>query len=405
MALPTTTPNSALGDHPLVLVTVSHFFPDHGGGIELVAGRLVSEFANRGARVQWFASNTDPPPSSTNSRISHFAVDSSNVVETLTHMPYPLWSPRVIPALWRAIGNADLVHVHEHLYCGSLFALAIAALRRRPIVVTQHVGALMLGNAGLTLLYRVMTRILGKLVFRMVTHTVFISENVRRFFAVERQSNSLLIFNGIDTNQFTAPTMDERLVARETLKLPLDRKIVLFVGRFVRKKGLRIIERLAPQFPDILWVLVGSGPERPTSWQHPNVRVVGRIDHDKLPIFYRAADLLFLPSTGEGLPLVVQEALCCGLAVLSTTEVASACPPAAPLVRTCVHRHDHEPLAAWNDALGFVLADTRYLENRLERSRNARALWSLDQCVAGYLTLFFQLASQRRPRRCDADLR
>jgi glycosyltransferase involved in cell wall biosynthesis len=92
----------------------------------------------------------------------------------------------------------------------------------------------------------------------------------------------------------------------------------------VKKKGLQIIEALAERSPDVLWILVGSGPEAP-SRDRPNVRVVGRVEHEHLPCFYQAADVLMLPSAGEGFPLVVQEALCCGAGVLSTDEVASAC--------------------------------------------------------------------------------
>jgi glycosyltransferase involved in cell wall biosynthesis len=135
---------------------------------------------------------------------------------------------------------------------------------------------------------------------------------------------SHLIFNGIDTQRFTAVSSAEQPAVRTQLGLPHDRHIVLFVGRFVKKKGLQIIEALAERSPDVLWILVGSGPEAP-SRDRPNVRVVGRVEHEHLPCFYQAADVLMLPSAGEGFPLVVQEALCCGAGVLSTDEGASAC--------------------------------------------------------------------------------
>ena len=48
----------------------------------------------------------------------------------------------------------------------------------------------------------------------------------------------------------------------------------------------------------------------------------------ELPPLYQAADLLVLPSVGEGFPLVVQEAMACGTPALVGDETAAGCPEA-----------------------------------------------------------------------------
>jgi len=168
--------------------------------------------------------------------------------------------------------------------------------------------------------------------------------------------------------------------------------MVLFVGRLVRKKGVHIIAQLVQRFPGITWVVVGSGPELLPANQ-PNLQVIRRVEHDRLPLFYQAADLLVLPSSGEGFPLVVQEALCCGTGVLSTEEVATACPPAAAWIRTRPTPRTDDDVGGWEDALRSTLADQQYMDGGAERSRLARELWSWDQCIARYMQILGELTA------------
>jgi glycosyltransferase involved in cell wall biosynthesis len=378
------------------LVIVTHFYPTHGGGIEIVAGKLVEEFARRGVQVCWFSSNTDDPPSVDAAVVNCVPIWTSNLVERVTQLPYPLWSPFALPQIWRAIGAANLVHVHEHLYFGSIVALVVARLRRCPAIITQHMGTLGFQNPVLTRLYESGTRLLGSLLFPLAAHRVFISANVRRFFGRESDPRSTLIFNGVDAQCFTAGTEEQRRRLRERLEIAPGHKVILFVGRFVRKKGLFIIERLTQRFPAVLWIIVGSGPEDPTSWGRANVRVPGRLNHRQLPDYYGAADLLLLPSSGEGFPLVVQEALCCGTGVLSTEEVVNACPPASRLMRACPTSRSDVVLDVWERALADVLSDDTYINSRQSRSQEAQSLWSWEMCAKRYLDLFSNLA--RRPR-------
>jgi glycosyltransferase involved in cell wall biosynthesis len=374
----------------LRLVTVTHFFPAHGGGLERVAERLVSEFAERGMQVRWYASDTDPAPSLASPRVTCVRVCTSNFIERLTQLPYPFWSLRVIPQLWRDIGNAHAVHVHEHLYFPSILAITIARLRGRPLIITQHMGALGLGRRGFTMLYELGAKVLGAMLFAAATRTVFISANVRNFFGRGSSPRTRLIFNGVDVQRFTPVTRAGQQAARQRLGLPLERRVVLFVGRFVRKKGLHIITTLSARFPDVLWLLVGSGPEHPGN-ARGNLQVAGRVEHDCLPLFYQSADLLILPSAGEGFPLVVQEALCCGAAVLSTTEVASACPDASDLIRACPTPRTEADLTTWEQALGNLLADEDYLQARDARAAAAHALWSWERCTSHYLDLLREI--------------
>lgn len=385
---------------PLRLLTVTNYFPSHGGGIERVAERLIEEFGRRGIVLEWLSSDTDPPPEPTPNR-GVIAVRTFNAVERITQLPYPLWSLSAFPTLWRAIGRSDAVHVHEHLYFGSILCVCLARLRGRPIVLTQHMGALGLRARALTGVYEVLARGLGLLIFGLATRIVFISANVRDFFGRGNCVKSRLIFNGLDPVRFRSVPEEERLRARAALGIEPRRRMILFVGRYVRKKGLHILESLAARFPEPLWVFVGSGPEDPLQWQRENVLVLGRVPHDRLPGIYQAADLLILPSSGEGLPLVVQEALACGLGVLSTDEVRDACPAAKDLIRAHATPRAIPDIQGWERALGEVLADATYLEGKEERARRAHQLWSWEDCASQYLQLFDEITSKPELERAQ----
>jgi glycosyltransferase involved in cell wall biosynthesis len=113
----------------------------------------------------------------------------------------------------------------------------------------------------------------------------------------------------------------------------LSKLRLLFVGRFVEKKGLAALRELAIHRPDCEFVLVGGGPIDPSTWGLKNVTLLGRRTRQELARIYRACDGLILPSVGEGYPLVVQEALASGLPVYCGLDSAAADPDAAPFLR------------------------------------------------------------------------
>jgi glycosyltransferase involved in cell wall biosynthesis len=303
------------------IVLVTHYYPGHGGGVEKVAAQLAARMAAAGADVVWCASDTDPPPDLPGVRCEPMA--TFNGVERLSGFPYPLWSPRSLMRLARRVRSADAVHVHDCIYAGSLVAAWLGRRHRKRLVVTQHIGVVPLPRL-LRPVLGCANRIGAAAVLRRADGVGFISPAVRRYFEGLAGTSPRFhyVANGVDADVFH-PGTDESRGARAALGFDPDRPLLLFVGRFVPKKRLSLVHAMALLRPDWHWCVIGHGPEQPQAWGLANVRVLSPMAQAGLAAWYRAADLLVLPSEGEGFPLVVQEAMACGLPACITAEVAA----------------------------------------------------------------------------------
>src|SRR5262245_57919756 len=94
---------------------VTHYYPAHRGGIELVAAELARRLAaDHGADIVWHASDCDPPPSIDG--VACAPGRAWNGIERASGLPYPLWSLRALRELARSVARADAVHLHDCLY-------------------------------------------------------------------------------------------------------------------------------------------------------------------------------------------------------------------------------------------------------------------------------------------------
>jgi D-inositol-3-phosphate glycosyltransferase len=140
-----------------------------------------------------------------------------------------------------------------------------------------------------------------------------------------------VIPGGVDLAQF-APR--PRREARAALGLDAEHKILLFVGRIQRLKGLEILLRAFAQLGelDARVLVVGGQPfggheaREITRLQGlarrlgiaERVTFTGAVAHERLPLYYAAADVTVMPSSYESFGLVAVESLACGTPVVAT---------------------------------------------------------------------------------------
>jgi teichuronic acid biosynthesis glycosyltransferase TuaC len=168
---------------------------------------------------------------------------------------------------------------------------------------------------------------------------------------------------GVDQARFSP---GDREQARQRLGLPLEWPVLLWVGRMVPVKGLDVLiaacKRLASQGAGFQLCLVGDGPLRPSLEQTCKaagladcITFIGSVKQDHLPDWYRAANVMVLPSRSEGIPNVLRESLACG-----TPFVASRVGgiPEIADESTCRLVPPDDP-AALADAIADVIAQPR----------------------------------------------
>lgn len=213
-----------------------------------------------------------------------------------------------------------------------------------------------------------------------------------------------IIPNGVDTNRYVPLSHKAKLSMREKLGLPIDEKLVIFVGRLHPVKGLDTLLYAWQKVSQSIEIdrarllIVGEGPEEPFLRQlvtqlglEATTLFLGR--RDNVVKYLQSTDVLVLPSLSEGLPNALLEAMACGLAAVATDVGGSN--DVINNLENGILIHPRDPKAL-SDALLTLLNDKK-LAARLgqEARKTIEERYSLDQVVNQYMRLYQSLVSDR----------
>ncbi len=118
--------------------------------------------------------------------------------------------------------------------------------------------------------------------------------------------------------------------------IPLDRPVLLFVGRVAFEKNisflLEMTKRLVEKYPEAILVVAGEGPAEKSLHQqaadlelHNNIKFIGYLDRNtELNACYQAADIFVFSSKSETQGLVLLEAMAQGTPVVAISELGTA---------------------------------------------------------------------------------
>lgn len=293
------------------IVQVCPYSWDAPGGVQSHVRQLSHHLTQRGHEVLVLAPGDDPFVRDDVSIVGRtFPVQVNGSVARLC---FSRASSRRVRAQLQAF-SPDIVHVHDPLTPSTSMLATLHA--RSPVVATFHSYFALDHLEG-----RVYTAIAPLLrpVWKRVDRRIAVSK-AARFSVCSRMGNVpvQIVPNGADVDVFSNASR---------AALPPGRRL-LFVGRLEPRKGfpiaLRAFASLADSYPDLRFLVVGDGADR-TAIQDlpPHVRervlMLGKVSHDALPTYHKAADVFISPATGqESFGIVLVEAMAAGVPIVAS---------------------------------------------------------------------------------------
>ena len=204
--------------------------------------------------------------------------------------------------------NYDIVHAHNYQAFPALYAAQ--AKNRNKLVFTPHYHGG--GHTFIRNLLHVPYKVFGRKIFEKADKIICVSNHERNLVMKHFKVNEkkvVVIPNGINLEEFTG-----------LKKRSKNCRVILYVGRLERYKGVQYLIRALPRFDkDIILEIVGKGP-----YKKSLVKLVRKLGvENRVQFFqdlpriellqkYADADLFVLLSQHEAFGISVAEALCAG---------------------------------------------------------------------------------------------
>ena len=236
------------------------------------------------------------------------------------------------------------------------------------------------------LLWKYKNNIFNSANFTIVTPSLWLKKCVEQSFL--KNKDIRLIYNGINLENFTKT---DRFEARKTLKLPEDKKIVLFSanggvknpfkgGKFV----FQAFEKLKNR-NDILFLNIGGN----SNIESENWLDFGYVSNPEIMAkLYSAADVYLFPTLAETFGMTVVEAMSCGLPVI--TFETGGVPEIVENNKSgfVVEYKNGEMLTS---ALEKLLEDNDLREKMAENAIEASKKFSSERMALEYMQLYEEL--------------
>ncbi|KKG29861.1 glycosyltransferase [Methanosarcina mazei] len=318
------------------ILQVSNFFKPlwETGGVTKVNYEISKNLVQRGHEVTVYTTDgykpnfeiqTNKPVEVDGIKVYYFKNLFKNIIKR-ANLAAPYYLPFV---LRKEIRNFDVIHIHEHR---TLLAACVHYYAKKynvPYVIQAHGSVLPFFQK--QLLKKIFDVLFGNKILNDASKAIALNETeASQYEKMGVSPNKIKIVpNGIDLSDFT--NSPKKSTFRGKYSISDDTKIILYVGRIHRSKGIDLLvnsySTLINKIPNSILVLVGPGNEFQDELNklcekleiRENVLFTGFVDKKEKMAAFVDADVFVTP-TFTGFPVSFLEACVFGLPIITTTK-------------------------------------------------------------------------------------
>jgi len=349
------------------------------GGMNIYVVEAAQNMAAMGVQVDIFTRRTNTQIADVVDVAPGVRVIQLNVgpVSGVTKEQLPKLIPELSVAFSDALSKAKYDIIHSHYWISGKVAMPVAKELGIPLVHTMHTMARVKNlNLAEGETPEPMIRVQGETQVVAAADALVANTDAEAASLVSLYEacpdNVLVVSPGVNLKVFTAGS--GRAAARDVLDLDKSAHIISFVGRIQPHKGpevlIRAIAEMVSHSPHLRQKLItniiggASGANQSeverlkelVSWLGISdvVRFAPPVPREDLPQWYRASDLVCVPSYSESFGLVALEAQACGTPVVATAVGGLRTAVADGISGVLVDGHDPR---AWSSVLARLLQE------------------------------------------------
>ena len=211
----------------------------------------------------------------------------------------------------------SIIHAHDWMVNDAAWTMKLGF--GIPIVTTMHATESGRMHGIHNDLQRYIHQVEWRLTYeswQVIVNSHSMSAEMQNLFSLPA-NKTIVIPNGTDPESFTINF--DRQHVRNSLASP-NQRIVLYVGRLVREKGVQVLLDAAPKVlaacPETKFIIVGTGYYMEDLKQQANylgiadqINFLGYVDDEELRKLYNIADVVCIPSLYEPFGIVALEAM------------------------------------------------------------------------------------------------
>jgi D-inositol-3-phosphate glycosyltransferase len=349
------------------------------GGMNIYVVEAAQNMAAQGVKVDIFTRRTNSEIADVVDVAPGVRVIQLNVgpVTGVTKEQLPKMIPDLSAAFKETLSKENYDVIHSHYWISGKVAMPVSKELKIPLVHTMHTMARVKNlNLAEGETPEPMIRVQGETQIVAAADALVANTDAEAASLVSLYEacpdNVSVVSPGVNLKVFTPGA--GRATAREIVGLDKDAHIITFVGRIQPHKGpevlIRSIAELVSHSPHLRTKLIvniiggASGANQSeverlkelTTWLGIDdvVRFAPPVLREELPNWYRASDLVCVPSYSESFGLVALEAQACGTPVVATAVGGLRTAVADGISGVLVDGHDPR---AWSSVLGRLLQE------------------------------------------------